>query len=182
MISKPIKLKAALDLTVHWVYKSCLCLCLTACKVFIMVVFLIVSAAVFLCPLVICSPCITSNLPPKPALVGHRGAPMVCWNVFRVEYILVFVKHMFALAGCLLSRVVVEVWDECDMPQTELFAIVSQSILGLWSLWHLYSSCRVLTCDSLTCELGCDSSSCWFTHECRKHWQKCAITNYTKKY
>lgn len=49
----------------------------TACKVFITMAFLIVSAAVFLCPLVICSPCITSNLPPKPALVGHRGAPML---------------------------------------------------------------------------------------------------------
>ncbi|KAA0709399.1 Glycerophosphoinositol inositolphosphodiesterase GDPD2 [Triplophysa tibetana] len=48
-----------------------------ACKFFIMMSFLIVSAAVFLCPLVICSPCITSNLPPKPALVGHRGAPML---------------------------------------------------------------------------------------------------------
>ncbi|KTF80974.1 hypothetical protein cypCar_00007949 [Cyprinus carpio] len=47
-----------------------------ACKVFIMMTFLVVSAAVFLCPLAICSPCITSNLPPKPALVGHRGAPM----------------------------------------------------------------------------------------------------------
>ncbi|XP_051506222.1 glycerophosphoinositol inositolphosphodiesterase GDPD2-like isoform X2 [Myxocyprinus asiaticus] len=49
----------------------------TACKVFIMVTFLIVSAAVFLCPLVICSPCINNTLPPKPALVGHRGAPML---------------------------------------------------------------------------------------------------------
>ncbi|XP_056625692.1 glycerophosphoinositol inositolphosphodiesterase GDPD2 [Triplophysa dalaica] len=48
-----------------------------ACKFFIMMSFLIVSAAVFLCPLVICSPCITNNLPPKPALVGHRGAPML---------------------------------------------------------------------------------------------------------
>lgn len=48
-----------------------------ACKVFIMVTFLVVSAAVFLCPLAICSPCITSNLLPKPALVGHRGAPML---------------------------------------------------------------------------------------------------------
>uniref|UniRef100_A0A9J8BB48 Glycerophosphodiester phosphodiesterase domain containing 2 n=1 Tax=Cyprinus carpio carpio TaxID=630221 RepID=A0A9J8BB48_CYPCA len=48
-----------------------------ACKVFIMMTFLVVSAAVFLCPLAICSPCITNNLPPKPALVGHRGAPML---------------------------------------------------------------------------------------------------------
>nr|XP_005173342.1 glycerophosphoinositol inositolphosphodiesterase GDPD2 isoform X2 [Danio rerio] len=49
----------------------------TACKIFIMMTFLVVSAAVFLCPLAICSPCITSNLPPKPALIGHRGAPML---------------------------------------------------------------------------------------------------------
>lgn len=48
-----------------------------ACKVFIMMSFLVVSAAVFLCPLAICSPCITNNLPLKPALVGHRGAPMM---------------------------------------------------------------------------------------------------------
>ncbi|XP_073778187.1 glycerophosphoinositol inositolphosphodiesterase GDPD2 isoform X6 [Danio rerio] len=50
---------------------------LSACKIFIMMTFLVVSAAVFLCPLAICSPCITSNLPPKPALIGHRGAPML---------------------------------------------------------------------------------------------------------
>ncbi|XP_051716875.1 glycerophosphoinositol inositolphosphodiesterase GDPD2 [Ctenopharyngodon idella] len=49
----------------------------SACKVFIMMTFLVVSAAVFLCPLAIYSPCITSNLPPKPSLVGHRGAPML---------------------------------------------------------------------------------------------------------
>lgn len=48
-----------------------------AFKVFIMVIFLVVSVAVFLCPLVICSPCITSNLYPRPSLVGHRGAPML---------------------------------------------------------------------------------------------------------
>ncbi|XP_026136303.1 glycerophosphoinositol inositolphosphodiesterase GDPD2 [Carassius auratus] len=48
-----------------------------ACKVLIMMTFLVVSAAVFLCPLAICSPCITNNLPPKPALIGHRGAPMM---------------------------------------------------------------------------------------------------------
>ncbi|CAM4614202.1 unnamed protein product [Leuciscus chuanchicus] len=48
-----------------------------ACKVFIMMTFMFVSAAVFLCPLAICSPCITNNLPPKPSLVGHRGAPML---------------------------------------------------------------------------------------------------------
>ncbi|KAI2656851.1 Glycerophosphodiester phosphodiesterase domain-containing protein 5 [Labeo rohita] len=47
-----------------------------ACKAFIMMTFLLVSAAVFLCPLAIHSPCITNNLPPKPALIGHRGAPM----------------------------------------------------------------------------------------------------------
>ncbi|XP_050983539.1 glycerophosphoinositol inositolphosphodiesterase GDPD2 [Labeo rohita] len=48
-----------------------------ACKAFIMMTFLLVSAAVFLCPLAIHSPCITNNLPPKPALIGHRGAPML---------------------------------------------------------------------------------------------------------
>lgn len=82
---KLLKLKAVLDIYLRDFYcplyrfycKSCF-FCLLACKFFIMMSFLIVSAAVFLCPLVICSPCITNNLPPKPALVGHRGAPMVC--------------------------------------------------------------------------------------------------------
>lgn len=36
-----------------------------------------VSAVVFLSPLLIRSPCLTDELPPKPALVGHRGAPLV---------------------------------------------------------------------------------------------------------
>ncbi len=58
-----------------------------ACKVFIMMSFLVVSAAVFLCPLAICSPCITNNLPLKPALVGHRGAPMVSGNALVVTFI-----------------------------------------------------------------------------------------------
>lgn len=69
-----------------------------ACKVFIMMTFLVVSAAVFLCPLAIYSPCITSNLPPKPSLVGHRGAPMV-----SVTFIL---RHSFLL----LERVIAHVY------------------------------------------------------------------------
>lgn len=85
MLLKLVKLKAMLDIfsEIFLLFSNCLlsvnlvCFCLLACKIFIMVAFLIVSAAVFLCPLVICSPCVTSNLPPKPALVGHRGAPMV---------------------------------------------------------------------------------------------------------
>ncbi|XP_077387280.1 glycerophosphoinositol inositolphosphodiesterase GDPD2 isoform X1 [Festucalex cinctus] len=38
-----------------------------------------VSAAVLLCPLLIHSPCLMdhSDLPPKPKLIGHRGAPML---------------------------------------------------------------------------------------------------------
>lgn len=62
-------------------------------------------------------------------------------------------KHVFALAclsefcslnkRCLLSRVVAEVQDECDLPQTKF--LVSQSILGSRSLWHLYGTCKVLT-------------------------------------
>lgn len=67
----------------------CVCFTCVACKVFIMMTFLVVSTAVFLCPLAICSPCITSNLPPKPSLVGHRGAPMV-----SVSFIL---RHSFLL-------------------------------------------------------------------------------------
>ncbi|CAG09803.1 unnamed protein product, partial [Tetraodon nigroviridis] len=38
-----------------------------------------VSAAIFLCPLYIQTqcPCLTEKLPEKPALIGHRGAPML---------------------------------------------------------------------------------------------------------
>ncbi|XP_039976589.1 glycerophosphoinositol inositolphosphodiesterase GDPD2 isoform X2 [Xiphias gladius] len=48
-------------------------------KVLIAVVFVAVSAAIFLCPLLIQSPCLIelSELPKKPKLIGHRGAPML---------------------------------------------------------------------------------------------------------
>ncbi|KAI4889655.1 hypothetical protein NFI96_010719 [Prochilodus magdalenae] len=36
-----------------------------------------VSVAIFLSPLLINSPCITDNLPRKPDLIGHRGAPVL---------------------------------------------------------------------------------------------------------
>ncbi|MGH0164378.1 UNVERIFIED_CONTAM: hypothetical protein FKN15_061512 [Acipenser sinensis] len=50
----------------------------TVSRVFILMAYLIVVAAVFLSPLVITSPCLLEirKLPPKPALIGHRGAPM----------------------------------------------------------------------------------------------------------
>ncbi|XP_070769587.1 glycerophosphoinositol inositolphosphodiesterase GDPD2 [Enoplosus armatus] len=43
------------------------------------VVFVAVSAAIFLCPLSISSPCLIEldELPEKPKLIGHRGAPML---------------------------------------------------------------------------------------------------------
>eukprot|EP00064_Thunnus_orientalis_P006142 superscaffoldBa00000626_g6158 len=48
-------------------------------KFLIAVVFVVVSAAIFLCPLLIDSPCLIKlqELPEKPKLVGHRGAPML---------------------------------------------------------------------------------------------------------
>ncbi|XP_041846523.1 glycerophosphoinositol inositolphosphodiesterase GDPD2 [Melanotaenia boesemani] len=48
-------------------------------KFLIALVFLTVSAAIFLCPLVIRSPCLIElkELPKKPKLIGHRGAPML---------------------------------------------------------------------------------------------------------
>lgn len=51
----------------------------TRSKVLIAVVFLVVSAAIFLCPLLIHSPCLIhwEELPEKPKLIGHRGAPML---------------------------------------------------------------------------------------------------------
>ncbi|TNN50814.1 Glycerophosphodiester phosphodiesterase domain-containing protein 5 [Liparis tanakae] len=48
-------------------------------KFLIAVIFVTLSAAIFLCPLYIQSPCLieTSKLPEKPKLFGHRGAPML---------------------------------------------------------------------------------------------------------
>ncbi|KAF7663702.1 hypothetical protein LDENG_00200990 [Lucifuga dentata] len=48
-------------------------------KCLIAVGFAVVSAAIFLCPLFIQSPCLIemNELPPKPNLIGHRGAPML---------------------------------------------------------------------------------------------------------
>ncbi|XP_070819362.1 glycerophosphoinositol inositolphosphodiesterase GDPD2 [Chaetodon trifascialis] len=47
-------------------------------KFLIAVVFAVVSAAIFLCPLFIRSPCLREQpLPEKPKLIGHRGAPML---------------------------------------------------------------------------------------------------------
>ncbi|KAI1898084.1 hypothetical protein AGOR_G00068700 [Albula goreensis] len=44
-----------------------------------MLAFMVVSAPIFLCPIFITSPCLLEkhDLPQKPALVGHRGAPML---------------------------------------------------------------------------------------------------------
>ncbi|KAB5571230.1 hypothetical protein PHYPO_G00222640 [Pangasianodon hypophthalmus] len=49
----------------------------TVSKIFIIGVFMAVLVMVFLSPLLIHSPCLTDKLPPKPGLVGHRGAPML---------------------------------------------------------------------------------------------------------
>ncbi|NWT62787.1 GDPD2 inositolphosphodiesterase, partial [Erythrocercus mccallii] len=51
----------------------------TGVKVFVLLVFCAAMIALYLAPLGITSPCIMeeNQLPPKPALVGHRGAPMV---------------------------------------------------------------------------------------------------------
>ncbi|KAJ8015686.1 hypothetical protein DPEC_G00028690 [Dallia pectoralis] len=52
----------------------------TGSKVFLMAVFLSISVAIFLSPLLIQSPCLFEpgrNLTTKPKLIGHRGAPML---------------------------------------------------------------------------------------------------------
>ncbi|KAL4631577.1 glycerophosphoinositol inositolphosphodiesterase GDPD2 [Arapaima gigas] len=49
----------------------------TASKTVIMIAFVVMTATVFLCPLFIKSPCLLEMLPAKPALIGHRGAPML---------------------------------------------------------------------------------------------------------
>uniref|UniRef100_A0A8C6YM78 Glycerophosphodiester phosphodiesterase domain containing 2 n=1 Tax=Nothoprocta perdicaria TaxID=30464 RepID=A0A8C6YM78_NOTPE len=48
-------------------------------KVFLLLMYGAVMVALYLSPLMITSPCIMeeNQLPPKPALVGHRGAPML---------------------------------------------------------------------------------------------------------
>lgn len=48
-------------------------------KFLIAVIFVAVAAAIFLCPLFIKSPCLIEldELPTKPKLIGHRGAPML---------------------------------------------------------------------------------------------------------
>lgn len=55
-------------------------LCLSpGLKVFLLLAYSAAMIALYLAPLGITSPCIMeeNQLPPKPALVGHRGAPMV---------------------------------------------------------------------------------------------------------
>ncbi|XP_031450039.1 glycerophosphoinositol inositolphosphodiesterase GDPD2 isoform X1 [Phasianus colchicus] len=51
----------------------------TGLKVFLLLAYSAVMIALYLAPLGITSPCIMeeNQLPPKPALVGHRGAPML---------------------------------------------------------------------------------------------------------
>ncbi|NXQ86763.1 GDPD2 inositolphosphodiesterase, partial [Nyctibius grandis] len=51
----------------------------TGLKVFLLLVYCAVMVALYLAPLGLTSPCIMeeNQLPPKPALVGHRGAPML---------------------------------------------------------------------------------------------------------
>lgn len=53
-------------------------------KFLIAAVMVAVSAAIFLCPLYIQTqcPCLTEELPKKPDLIGHRGAPMVSVTLF----------------------------------------------------------------------------------------------------
>ncbi|TFK15411.1 bromo adjacent homology domain-containing 1 protein [Platysternon megacephalum] len=48
-------------------------------KVLLLLVYFGVTAALYLAPLMISSPCLMeeNQLPPKPALAGHRGAPML---------------------------------------------------------------------------------------------------------
>ncbi|XP_010140281.1 PREDICTED: glycerophosphoinositol inositolphosphodiesterase GDPD2 [Buceros rhinoceros silvestris] len=51
----------------------------TGLKVFLLLVYCVVMIMLYLVPLGITSPCIMeeNQLPPKPALIGHRGAPML---------------------------------------------------------------------------------------------------------
>ncbi|KAJ8255105.1 hypothetical protein GJAV_G00200970 [Gymnothorax javanicus] len=42
-----------------------------------LLLFVLVSIIIFVCPCFIKSPCLLERLPSKPALIGHRGAPMM---------------------------------------------------------------------------------------------------------
>ncbi|MBN3287059.1 GDPD5 protein, partial [Polyodon spathula] len=68
---------AALSLLGWFVFQRFFMAKRTVSRVFILLAYLIVVAAVFLSPLVITSPCLLEirELPPKPALIGHRGTP-----------------------------------------------------------------------------------------------------------
>lgn len=63
---------------------------LTAFGVLLLLLYLGIVIALYLAPLGIDSPCFMehSQLPPKPALFGHRGAPMVSSQHLRL-----FLQH-----------------------------------------------------------------------------------------
>lgn len=56
-------------------------------KILIAAVLMVVSAALFLCPLYIQTqcPCLIKDLPKKPDFIGHRGAPMVSIPPFHTD-------------------------------------------------------------------------------------------------
>lgn len=64
------------------------CVCVSVRQVALLSLFLAVLFALYLVPLGMYSPCIKEEgtLGPAPTLIGHRGAPMVCYF-----YLMIFV-------------------------------------------------------------------------------------------
>lgn len=85
LLRRPLQGGAA-SLMIHHIRHGCrenTCifhlLVLTALRVLLLLLYLGIVITLYLAPLGIDSPCFMehSQLPPKPALFGHRGAPMV---------------------------------------------------------------------------------------------------------
>ncbi|XP_031442916.1 glycerophosphoinositol inositolphosphodiesterase GDPD2-like [Clupea harengus] len=68
-----------------------------ASRAFILLSWAAVSLAVFLCPLLIHDfcPCLLEELPPKPALIGHRGAPMVSRHAEKTGVLCFWLGFLF---------------------------------------------------------------------------------------
>lgn len=69
----------------------CVCVCVLAgFQVLLLLLYVCVLLALYLTPLTISSPCIMdrSNLKPRPAIIGRRGAPMVTKRsiIFIITY------------------------------------------------------------------------------------------------
>lgn len=75
-----------------------MCVC-AGFQVLLLLLYVCVLLALYLTPLTISSPCIMerSNLKPQPAIIGHRGAPMVIKHSFIFILIITYNVHTLTL-------------------------------------------------------------------------------------